>query len=403
MLCPKLLVVKEASHAYAVVGDIITYKVTLENQGNITLSDIIITDLLSANLIFINDSFKINSIPHKGENVLTGVNIGDLDPDDIKVLTFDAKVVSKNLNIESVVTYTTAKFNYRGLDCNKQYTDMVNTDAFRILICDPRLSIEADCDCENVFINDIVDCSIKLNCDGCIDVFDVLLKNNLSGLTEVVEGSFIINGVLVNNVDLNKGLNIGTITCGETICIKYKLKILSSDCANNILGTIDATFSYMFPDCITKQSFISSNPININVALSSFKQVSIDEYLTIPCPKPNIETINSVNADVDIIKSHVVNTVKGKSREGQNLSGFKLIAHGIINFTIEYTACDELQSVHSAHFSVPFSEFIILPVNYKPVCKIEVDANVEYVNSSVIDCRHTFNNILILLVAKILK
>ena len=54
----------------------------------------------------------------------------------------------------------------------------------------------------------------------------------------------------------------------------------------------------------------------------------------------------------------------GASREGQILTGWKLIIEGVLDHKIEYVADLPEQSVHSAHFRVPFSTFIILPEDF---------------------------------------
>lgn len=48
-----------------------------------------------------------------------------------------------------------------------------------------------------------------------------------------------------------------------------------------------------------------------------------------------------------------------RNAEGTYLTGRKLIVNGNLNQKIVYTASVDVQSVHSAHFSVPFSAFII--------------------------------------------
>ncbi|GAA0066757.1 TPA: DUF3794 domain-containing protein [Clostridium perfringens] len=98
-------------------------------------------------------------------------------------------------------------------------------------------------------------------------------------------------------------------------------------------------------------------------------QMSIPETLNIPTQKPDMEQINSVNVSVNILRQEVIKvpesaTVNGELQpnlEGKISTGRKIIVEGELCQKIVYTANDEEQSVHSAHFYVPFSSYIVVP------------------------------------------
>lgn len=91
-------------------------------------------------------------------------------------------------------------------------------------------------------------------------------------------------------------------------------------------------------------------------------QMSIPETVKIPPLKPDMESINGVNVSVDIARSEVIKTpIGGPNLEGKSLTGRKIIIEGQVAQQVEYTANDPEQSVHSAHFYVPFSSYIVVP------------------------------------------
>ncbi|WP_339089509.1 DUF3794 domain-containing protein [Clostridioides difficile] len=99
-------------------------------------------------------------------------------------------------------------------------------------------------------------------------------------------------------------------------------------------------------------------------------QMYIPETLNVPPQKPDIEQINSVNVSVNILRTKVVKTpispldANGDfipNLEGKISTGRKLIIEGELCQKISYTANEETQSVHSAHFYVPFSSYIVVP------------------------------------------
>ena len=93
-------------------------------------------------------------------------------------------------------------------------------------------------------------------------------------------------------------------------------------------------------------------------------QMYIPETLCIPEQKPDAESINAVNVSVNILRNEVINTPSSSplaNLEGKIVTGRKLIVEGQFCQLVEYTANDLEQSVHSAHFYVPFSAYIVVP------------------------------------------
>ena len=104
-----------------------------------------------------------------------------------------------------------------------------------------------------------------------------------------------------------------------------------------------------------------------------WKQMYISECLVIPEAKPDAERINSVTTSAIILKKKVIKTprtfddsgaepVAEPNIEGRLLTGRKLIIEGQLCQQVEYTATDAPQPVHSVEFYVPFSSYIVVPL-----------------------------------------
>lgn len=133
---------------------------------------------------------------------------------------------------------------------------------------------------------------------------------------------------------------------------------------------------------------------------ASFKQLTIQESLELPSVKPNIEQIVKVIAEVVILDVKVIRTPLGNSSEGQKLTGVKAVVEGEIRQKIEYVANDIVQSVHGAHFDVLFSNFIVLPPNFKLGTPVIVTPYIEDIYVMQMSPRNIFKNVTILLVAE---
>ena len=138
-------------------------------------------------------------------------------------------------------------------------------------------------------------------------------------------------------------------------------------------------------------------------------QISIPETLEIPMQKPDIEQINSVNVSAEIIRQKVIitPTSTGANVEGKIVTGRKLIIEGNICQVVSYTARVPDQKVHTAHFAVPFSAYIVIPIeiliNGVPVptldLNFQVNACIEDVFIKSFSDRQIFKNITLLLQA----
>ncbi|MCX7615577.1 MAG: DUF3794 domain-containing protein [Clostridiales bacterium] len=158
---------------------------------------------------------------------------------------------------------------------------------------------------------------------------------------------------------------------------------------------------------------ISAFDLNTN---PYWTQISIPETLIIPSQKPSIEQINAVNVSANILKTKAIVTPRCPldtsnklipNFEGRIVTGRKLIVEGQLCQTVSYTAGIPEQTVHSVHFVVPFSAYIVIP-KYITIGTEQVDTlNVNFqINVCVEDVfikefrdRYIFKNVTLLLQA----
>lgn len=131
----------------------------------------------------------------------------------------------------------------------------------------------------------------------------------------------------------------------------------------------------------------------------AFKQLTVQEHLTLPTAKPDIEQLVRVMAEISITSTKIIETPKGKSKEGQILTGRKIIIEGMIHQKIEYVADEPTQSVHGAHFNVPFSTFIVLPEDFEDGTVVTIIPYIEDIHAQQIGKRKIFKNVTFLLQA----
>ncbi|MGL4772520.1 MAG: DUF3794 domain-containing protein [Clostridium sp.] len=135
--------------------------------------------------------------------------------------------------------------------------------------------------------------------------------------------------------------------------------------------------------------------------IKNFRQVNFESTFCVPCQKPDIEQIVKVSGKTSIYKFEIVKTPVGISLEGQEVTGYKLLVSGDINYKIQYVANEPTQSVHTFHQTVPFCGYIVLPKNFNKGSYINPSALIEDIALEQIDERCVYTNITLLLIADI--
>ncbi|MGL4343572.1 MAG: hypothetical protein ACRCTE_00090 [Cellulosilyticaceae bacterium] len=92
-----------------------------------------------------------------------------------------------------------------------------------------------------------------------------------------------------------------------------------------------------------------------------FKDTVVEEIISIPCEKPDMERIQKIMVWPEIEDMKLICTEKGISNEGQILTGLKLLVKLRLKQKILYVADRCTQSLHAAHFDNITNLFIIVP------------------------------------------
>lgn len=173
----------------------------------------------------------------------------------------------------------------------------------------------------------------------------------------------------------------------------------------------------MFCNCVKDQNYQVIGLCDVSkagpfAAGESWTQISIPEVVTIPCEKPDVESVDKVFINAKIVYKKIIVTppvpadsatlpVPVENREGTKLTGRKLLVEGVLCQKIVYTADVCEQSVHAANFNVPFSTFIVLPPEVDPdIDEFCVEPCIEDVYAKVINGRKVFKNVTLFLRAK---
>lgn len=136
---------------------------------------------------------------------------------------------------------------------------------------------------------------------------------------------------------------------------------------------------------------------NLPKAPSSFKQLNLQDTLTLSKDDPDINEILKVTADTDVIKTRIITTPEATSFNGKILTGWGVIVENQLELKIEYSTGLINQPVHIVYFSIPYSAFIVLPNYFKSTHSVKVSGYIENLYTNKLNSRETFQNTIIFL------
>lgn len=406
-----IIVEKGVDKQTAIVGDILTYSIAVINQGNLTVNDLIVIDPLPPELEFVEGSIILGNQSLPNDNILTGVCIGGLASGGMKVLTFKAKVIVRPFD-GMIDNKAIVKFKCRKMtDSSMSAIDATsNTISVKIEIAE--INVIKETKAKIISRGDIVEYTVRLVNVGTLEAKNILFTDIIAEKDVLIEDTFRVNGHLASvdtevipSIGNQIEAYVGSILPGEEVVVTYKVQVLGVNCKGYVINKAYAKFRYNLPggECGEITSEVDDEATtSVELGLSTFKQLSIDGYLTIPQLKPDMEEVNNMSATAELMNCHIIQTPVSTSTEGQILSGYKLIIKGMLNEVIEYTANVPEQTVHSAHYAVPFSTFIVLPEDYVIGSKVDVEFIVEDIYYIMTDIRNLFKNITLLINVKIL-
>lgn len=243
---PDLQLLKSSNISNAAVGDVVTYTIVVENTGNITLTNIIVRDLLEQSLLFVDKSLKVDGEALLNASISSGVRINSLNPGESVVITFDVLIIGDSSKIST--NTSTAQFNYM-IDCNTfTQTGFTTSNEYEIDILYHHLTLTKQADDCAAKLTGFINYTITIENDGDVDILDFILKDKLPSHVSFIEDSFKINNVLFNitKVDLLKGISVGPIAIRNTTTIKYSVRISPTSCCPKCSFDNTAVGSYYF-------------------------------------------------------------------------------------------------------------------------------------------------------------
>lgn len=248
---------KSANQQIVNIGDIITYTITVPNNGNISATNVSITDPIPTGTNFIPNSVTVNGATQSGVTP-TNIPLGTIPAGQTTTVTFQVQVTSLPANgtitNEANITFTSQP-NPSEPPTTTTTTPPPTTTSVRTAIVNPTKSASP----QVVDIGDTITYTITLPNTGNISATNVIVTDPIPAGTTFVPNSVTINSIAQPGINPSGGIQVGTIAAGSTSTVTFQVQVNSLPTSGVIRNVGNVTFTYQ-PDPTKPAITTTTNP-----------------------------------------------------------------------------------------------------------------------------------------------
>ncbi|MDQ0114212.1 DUF11 domain-containing protein [Paenibacillus harenae] len=222
-----LTTVKSADTSLAANGDIITFTVTVANNGPFNVNNVTVQDPLADELAFVPGSLTINGTMQPELTPLDSIAIGQLLVGQSAVIMYLAQV---RLTAETlrIVNRASTSYTFLAPDGSTVSGDSVSNDAVIPVYAEPPIIVvNKIADRSIATVGDIITFTFPIANEGTIPIESGTLTDPISSFLSFIEGSVTINGIAIPGGNPAAGIIFGPLEPGAAITIAFQVQIIA--------------------------------------------------------------------------------------------------------------------------------------------------------------------------------
>ncbi|HDR8067739.1 TPA: DUF11 domain-containing protein [Bacillus cereus] len=262
-----VIAIKAVDFTSALPGQTLTYTITITNNGNIIIEDLLLVDTAPADTTFVIGSVTINGINQPNANPENGITLGNLAPNESVIITFQVTISSSTLqstiNNDATISYTPIVGPIQPpITITKQINTVTKqTNTVTTTVVDPMVDIEKTADKSIVVIGDIITFTLAVFNHSPIPTISTSVIDSIPAGTTFIENSVTINGTPVTNVRPDTGINIGSLPADSVATITFQVLVTSIPSNSTIINSATVTAAFQ----LTPQDPIITFIVNSNI------------------------------------------------------------------------------------------------------------------------------------------
>lgn len=212
-----LSMTKSVDKAYATIGDILTYTVNINNNGNVLVSDVVFKDIIPSGATFVEESVIVDGTPQPTFNPNTGFNLGSMLLLASKTVVFQVEVDSLP-SPNTISNSATTTFNYLVL---VPIGGSASSNIVVTTINVSTLTVVKSANVTAVTVGDTLTYTTVITNTGNIDAENVEFTDSVDNKLTFVVGSVVVNGTPQPTFNPNVGFSLGTLSPTDVTTVVF--------------------------------------------------------------------------------------------------------------------------------------------------------------------------------------
>ncbi|MGN7356984.1 DUF7507 domain-containing protein [Paenibacillus sp. SAF-054] len=262
---PKINVVKSASTSSAIVGDTITYTVTVSNTGTASANSVVLSDALPTGLTFVSGSVTVAGIPRPTYDIVAGAPLGTVAFGSSITVSYRATITSKP-STNTLVNTANAAFAFQSVAGGSTITGVIPSNAVTVTVYAPNLTLAKSANKANATVGTSLIYTILVSNSGNIGA-SITFSDNIPTGSTFIAGSFTVNGTAIPGANPATGVAIGTVAAGASIPVTFAVTVNNLPSPSQLVDTATAAYTFQPPDGRTISGSTNSNTLTVPVTL----------------------------------------------------------------------------------------------------------------------------------------
>lgn len=223
-----ILTAQKSTNVFTVdIGQDIVYSVTITNSGNVNATNVIFTDVIPDGTSFEPNSFTLNGTIIENANIITGVPIGDIAPNESAIVEFH--ITSNEIPaINPITNQASVSFQHIVNPANPPVSKNITSNSVTTTIESAILTTTKIGDKAFATIGDTITYTTTITNIGNIPANNVIFSDPIPSWTQFVAGSVIVDGTPLPSASITSGIGINTIIPNQTVTIIFQVQIVSN-------------------------------------------------------------------------------------------------------------------------------------------------------------------------------